>query len=608
MNILIKVTDYICNYLADKGVRDIFMISGGGAMHLVDSIGRHPKLRYICPHHEQAAAIAAEGYSRATGKMGVVTVTSGPGGTNTLTGVIGQWLDSVPVLYLSGQVKQETTIESCRKLGLRQLGDQEINITDIVRPATKYAVFVKDPYSIRYHLEKAVYLATHGRPGPVWLDIPLDVQGAMIDEKKLRRYNYKEDEIKFDKAKLKRQVSQVVALLKKAKRPVFLAGNGIRISGSERLFLKAIEKMKVPVLTSFCGLDLLSSDHPLYAGRPGTLGTRFGNFALQNADLLISVGSRNNIRQISYSRNVFAGGAKKVVVDIDAAELKKPTIKPDLAIHADAKNFLSQMKREITGVKLPDWEEWRGWCEERKKRYPVVLPQYWKIKKSVNPYCFMETLSRALGKDAVVVTGNGTACVTMFQAGIVKKGQRIFWNSGCAAMGYDLPAAIGACIGAGKRPVVCLAGDGSLQMNIQELQTMAHHKLPIKLFVLNNYGYSSIRQTQDTFFGGRHTACDPDTGVSFPDVIKVAKAHCLPTDRITKHAGMREKIEKVLRSGGPVVCEVMLSPDQKFMPRASSKKMDDGRIVSAPLEDMYPFLDREEFKGNMLIPEWEAKP
>ena len=384
---MIKVTDYICDYLVKQGVRDIFMISGGGAMHLVDSIGRHPKLNYICPHHEQAAAMAAEGYSRATGKMGVVTVTSGPGGTNTLTGVIGQWLDSVPVLYLSGQVKQETTIESCRKLGLRQLGDQEINIVDIVRPVTKYAVFVKDPYTIRYHLERAVYLATHGRPGPVWLDIPLDVQGALINEKKLRGYNYKEDEIRSDKTKLKRQVRQAIALLKRAKRPVFLAGQGIRISGSERSFLKVIEKMKIPVLTTFSGYDLLPSDHPLYAGRIGTVGTRFGNFALQNSDLLISVGSRNNIRQVSYNWHFYARAAEKIMIDIDPAELKKPTLKPDLSINSDAGEFFEELLKQLKGNNLPLWKEWNEWCAKRRKRYPVVLNEYWRKKGRVNPRC-----------------------------------------------------------------------------------------------------------------------------------------------------------------------------------------------------------------------------
>ena len=361
--------------------------------------------------------------------------------------------------------------------------------------------------------------------------------------------------------------------------------------------------MKVPVLTSFGGYDLLPSDHPLYAGRPGTIGSRSGNFALQNADLLISVGSRNNIRQISYNWKAFARGAKKIVVDIDKAELKKPTVHPDLAIHADAGGFLEELLKQLKNNSLPSWKNWRQWCAKRRKRYPVVLNEYWHKERRVNPYCFMDTLTKALGDDALVVTGNGTASVALYQAGIVKKGQRVFWNSGCAAMGYDLPAAIGACIG-GQRQVICLAGDGSLQMNIQELQTMAHHELPVKLFVLNNYGYLSIRQTQDSFFEGRHVACDPDSGVSFPDTIKVARAYGLATERILRHDAMERKIKRVLRSKGPVVCEVMLSSNLKFMPRSSSQKKSDGKIVSRPLEDMYPFLDREEFKENMLIPEW----
>lgn len=597
---MIKVTDYICNYLARYGVKDIFMISGGGAMHLVDSVGKHPRLRYICPHHEQAAAIAAEGYSRATGKMGVVVVTSGPGGTNTLTGVIGQWLDSVPVLYLSGQVKQETAIESFPGLPLRQIGDQEINIIDIVGPVTKYAVFIKDPHSIRYHLERAIYLATHGRPGPVWLDIPLDVQGALIDEKKLRSYDHGDDEIKFNKIRLKKQVKEVVKMLKRAKRPVLLAGHGIRIAGAEKIFQELIEKSGIPVLTSFCGFDLISSDHKLYAGRPGTIGTRFGNFVLQNADLLLCVGSRNNIRQISYNWKTYASKAKKVVVDIDRAELKKPTVKPDIAVNADAKDFLIQMRREIIKAKLPDWGWWLDWCRERKNRYPVVLKKYWKARKFVDPYCFMETLSKALKKGSLVVTGNGTASVAYFQAGIVKKDQRVIWNSGCAAMGYDLPAAIGVAFGTAGRPVVCIAGDGSLQMNIQELQTMAHNKLPIKLFVLNNRGYVSIKQTQDTFFEGHRVACSPDTGVSFPDIRKVAGAYGIHTERIDGHAGMDIKIAKVLRRKEPIVCEVILNPNQEFMPRLKSEKRSDGSIVSKPLEDMYPFLTSLELRENMI--------
>jgi len=598
---MIKLSDYIINTLLDHGIKHVFMISGGGAMHLVDSLGKNKKLSYLCPHHEQAAAIAAEGYSRTSGKMGVVVVTSGPGGTNTITGVIGQWLDSVPCLYLSGQVKQETTIAPYPKLGLRQLGDQEINIVDIVRPVTKYAVMVRDPKTIRYYLEKAIYLATHGRPGPVWLDIPLDVQGAMINPKTLKGYDNKEDEIKFDKTKLRSQVKEVIKLLKKAKRPVILAGQGIRISGAHKLFLKIIDRLGIPVLTSFCGYDLVPSDHPLFVGRPGTVGTRSGNFALQNSDVLLCIGTRNNIRQISYNWDFLAREAKKIIVDIDPAELKKPTVKPDVAINADAKDFLEELVHHLNKGKLPNWSKWIKWCMNRKEKYPVVLKKYWKTEKPVNPYCFLDALTNRMKEGDVMVTGDGTACVAPFQAGIVKKDQRVFWNSGCASMGYDLPASIGACIANNKRPVICLAGDGSLQMNIQELQTVASHKLPIKLFVLNNNGYLSIRQTQDTFFKGRHVACDPQSGVTFPDILKVAKAYGIPALRIDNQKSMSGQIRRILGQKGPVVCEVLLDPKQIFMPKVASEKKPDGRIISKPLEDMYPFLDRKEFKKNMVI-------
>jgi len=598
---MIKVTDYICNYLSARGIRDIFMISGGAAMHLNDSVGRHPGLKYLCPHHEQAAAIAAEGYARASGKMSVVIVTSGPGSTNTLTGVIGQWLDSVPVLYLSGQVKQETTIESCRGLGLRQLGDQEINIGDIVRPVTKFAATVEDPHRIRWYLEKALYLATHGRFGPAWLEIPLDVQAATVEEDTLAPYDPSEDELRIDRAELGARVGRLVEMLTEAQRPIFLAGQGIRLSGGIEIFREVVDKTGMPVVTSFCGFDLLPSDHPLYAGRPGTMGTRFGNFALQNADLLLSVGSRNNIRQVSYNWGLFARGAQKVIVDIDEAELKKPTVTPDLPIHADAGEFLAELKRQLEGVDLPSWEKWVHWCIQRAQKYPVVLPEYWQKSEWINPYCFIDVLTRSLDENAVVVAGNGTACVTLFQAGIVREGQRFFWNSGCASMGYDLPAAIGACAALSKQPVICLAGDGSLQMNIQELQTIVTHDLPIKLFVLNNNGYSSIRQTQDAFFEGRYVGCDPCSGVRFPDIRKVARAYGLSTELIADQDKMKGQIQGVLAARGPVVCEVMLSTTQRFMPRVSSEKKPDGTVVSKPLEDMYPFLPRDEFRRNMII-------
>ncbi len=599
---MLKLSDYLMERLVIRhDVTDIFMISGGGAMHLVDSAGKHPRVRYFCPHHEQAAAIAAEGYARVSGKMGVVIVTSGPGGTNTLTGVIGQWLDSIPCIYLSGQVKQETTIGACPDLKLRQLGDQEINIVNIVRPVTKYAVIVRDPRKIKYHLDKAVYLATHGRMGPVWLDIPLNIQAAFIDEVTLEEYDKIEDELVLDRKQLFSQVGEVIKLLKAARRPVFIAGHGIRLSNSIDIFRRFIDTSGIPVVTTFCGYDLVPSDNKFYAGRIGTLGTRFGNFALQNSDLLISVGSRNNIRQTGYEWKVFARNARKVIVDIDHAELLKPTVKPDLAVHADAGDFLRELMDQSNTAELPDYSGWLSWCTERKQRYPVVTSEYWHERERVNPYCFVENLTESLSGSDVIVSANGTACVTLFQAGVVKDGQRAFWNSGCASMGYDLPASIGACIANGRKRVVCLAGDGSIQMNIQELQTIAGYNLPVKIFVLNNDGYISIRQTQESFFKGRYTACDPRSGVTFPQMLKVAAAYGFPVFSIKDHSSMDAVIGDVLRSKGPALCEVLLSTTQRFVPKVASQLKPDGKMVSKPLEDMFPFLPREEFLSNMLV-------
>ena len=589
--------------LSQHGVRHVFIVSGGGAMHLDDSIGLCKDITFTCNHHEQACAIGAEGYARSTGSLGAVVVTSGPGGTNTLTGVIGQWTDSVPVLYISGQIKYETSIESCRALGLRQLGDQEINIVDIVRPVTKYAAIVLEPNEIKKHLDKAIYIATHGRPGPVWLDVPLNVQGALIDEGSLVEYDKKEDEAVPDRKKLRTQVKETIALLKGSRRPVLVAGHGIRIAGASRLFLEVAQKLRVPVLSTFNGMDLIPTDHPLYVGRIGSIGGRAGNFALQNSDLYLSLGSRNNIRQISYNWGSFARAAKKVIVDIDPAELEKPTLRPDVAICAGARDFLDELKEQVGGhEKLPNFSAWRKWCGERKTRYPAVGMGNAGDKGGVDLYYFCHTLTGLLNENEIVVAGNGSACVGLFQAGTVKKGQRIFWNSGCASMGYDLPAAIGASVANGKKRVVCLAGDGSMQMNIQELQTIVHHRLPIKLFYLNNNGYISIRQTQNSFFDGRIVGSDEKSGVSFPDIIKVAKAYGLRTETISGVNDMAAGIKKTLEGEEPVLCEVSLPSDYIFQPKLSSERKTDGRMVSKPLEDMYPFLDRKEFMGNMIIP------
>lgn len=579
------------------------MITGGGAMHLNDSVGACRELEYLCNHHEQASAIGAEGYTRVCGKIGVCVITSGPGGTNTLTGVIGQWLDSVPALYISGQVKRETTIESCRDLGLRQLGDQEINIVDMVRPVTKFAAVVSRPEEVRTLLEKALQLATSGRPGPVWLDVPLDVQGALVQEELLEPYR---PETAADGAapeagdELSGQVARVLELLGRAERPVLLAGQGIGIAGARELFDRVRVQLGVPVLSTFSGMDLVPSDDPLYMGRVGTIGNRSGNFVLQNADLLICVGTRNNIRQASYDWAGFGARACKVVVDIDPAELAKPTVRPDLGIVADAGAFLAELGRQAAPRPHPSRAGWLSWCAERVRRYPPVLPEQRASLGLVNPYHFVETLTRKLPASSVVVAGNGTACVVLFQAGKVKKGQRMFWNSGCASMGYDLPAAIGACFAEPGREVVCLAGDGSLQMNIQELQTVRHHGLPLKLFVLNNNGYSSIRQTQDGFFQGRRCGCDPESGVSFPDVTRLAAAYGLPSAVLENNQTLAEDLDRVLAVTGPLVCEVRLTPDYRFEPKLSSEKLPDGRMVSKPLEDMFPFLERAEFQDNMI--------
>ncbi len=602
---MIKLSDYIFKYLTGIGVTDLFMISGGGAMHLVDSVGQNKKLKYVCPHHEQAAASAAEGYTRASGKMGVVVVTSGPGGTNALTGVIGQWLDSIPCLYLSGQVKFETTIASQPGLKLRQLGDQEINIVDIVKPVTKYAVMVTDPKSIRYHLEKAIYLATQGRPGPVWLDLPLNVQAALIDERQLRGFK---TPAKKSAKSLNNKIKTVIKKLKQARRPVIVAGHGIRLAGAPVPFRRLIDKLRIPVVTTFNGFDLLPTDDQLLIGHPGTIGDRAGNFAVQNADFLLELGSRNNIRQVSYNWPAFAREAYKVVVDIDQAELDKPTVKAELPISVDVNEFLTELNRQLKSSNLPDWRGWLKWCQARKAKYPVVSDRAKETASGlIEPYSFVQQLTQALTGREIIVAGNGTACVVLFQAGIVKQGERIFWNSGCASMGYDLPAAIGASIAAPGRPVICLAGDGSLQMNIQELQTVAYQRLPLKLFVLNNYGYISIKQTQDAFFGGHRVACCPKTGVSCPDIIKVAAAYGLKTAVIADRSKLQEQIKAVLSRPGPLVIEVRLEPTYQFQPKLSSARLPDGTLVSKPLEDMFPFLPREEFRSNLLIKEWPNK-
>lgn len=603
---MIRVADYIAETLVRHGIRHVFMVTGGGAMHLNDAIGRCAALQYICCHHEQACAMAAEGYARIENQLGVINVTSGPGGINALNGVFGAWTDSIPMLIISGQMKRETLVSTHGLTGkLRQLGDQEVNIVEMVKGITKFAHLLTEPESVRYHLEKAIYLATHGRPGPSWLDVPVDVQAAMVDPDLLRAYDSAEDAINWDLVALRKQVREVARRFLEAKRPVLLGGTGVRLAGAVDLFRQLAERLHVPVTTAWTN-DLIPSDHPLYCGRQGTIGTRAGNFTVQNADLVLILGARMGIRQISYNWQSFARHAHTVQVDIDAAELEKPTFRANSPVQADVRLFLELLLEEIprSHEPLPAHREWLSWCRERVERYPTVLPtQRISAPGTINQYHFVELLFAASKPNDIFVCGDATACITPFQAAQLKEGQRLFSNSGSASMGYDLPAAIGASFAAPGQRVICLAGDGSLQMNIQELATVAYHRLPIKLFILSNGGYLSIRTTQNNFFK-LLVGEGPESGVSFPDFAQVARGYGLPA-RLIDPTQAREGIAEVLESQGPQVAILELDRNQSFEPKLSSKRLPDGRMVTAPLEDMAPFLDRDEFASNMLVPPME---
>lgn len=600
---MIRVADYVFRTLADRAVRHVFVVTGGGAMHLNDALGRERRLKYICTHHEQAAAMAAESYARLTGRLGVVNVTTGPGGINALNGVFGAWTDSIPMLVVSGQVKRQTCMAFNDVPGLRQLGDQEVDIVRMVEGISKSAEIVRQPETIRFHLEKALHLSMSGRPGPCWLDIPVDVQSARVNEEELKGYTPPEREGGLTGHDLQAACREILIRLARAKRPVIYAGSGIRTSGAYATFLELVARLGVPVVTAWNSNDLIPDDHPECAGRAGSVGDRAGNFAVQNADVLLILGCRLNIRLVSYNWENFARHADKIWVDIDAAELRKPTVRPDFPVHADLRAVLPLLLQMSVSCDRNRHDEWRAWCQERRRRFPVVQPEYWANTVNVNPYCFIERLFERLSEDEVVVTGDGTACVTAFQAGRVRRGTRMYHNSGAASMGYDVPAAIGAALAlGGKQRVICIAGDGSIMMNLQELQTIATHQLPVKIFVLNNRGYHSIRQTQQGFFPGNVVGCGEDSGLGFPEWGRVASAFNMPFQRCAAHAELDAGIAATLAAPGAAVCEVVLDLRQPFAPKLSSRTLPDGRIVTSPLEDMAPFLTREELRENMVVP------
>jgi acetolactate synthase-1/2/3 large subunit len=587
----VKLSDYVFSRLKDWGARHVFLVTGGGAMHLNDSIGTSG-LQYICTHHEQAAAMAAEGYARIANAPGVLNVTTGPGGINALNGVFGAWTDSIPMLILSGQVKRETCMATYGLTDLRQLGDQEVDIIRMVKGITKYSVFVNDPESIAYHLERAWFLAQNGRPGPCWLDIPVDVQSAQLDPETLRHYDPIEDELQFDPSTISAQVKDVLERIAKATRPVLFAGSGVRLSGALHEFENVIRQLQVPVVTAWTH-DLIASDDELFCGRPGTIGERAGNFTVQNSDVLLVLGSRLNIRQTSYNWASFARFATKIQVDVDAAELRKPLHQPDVAIHCDVKLFLAEMGRQLTGYQ-PRHDKWLCFAKQWKTKYPVVLEKQRVPGPPLNSYDFIDKLFGMLTGEDAVVCGNATACIVPYQAGKLKKGGRLISNSGSASMGYDLPATIGVAVASGKR-TICIAGDGSIQMNVQELATIVGNNLPVKIFVLNNNGYLSIRQTQTGFFQGRKIGESNETGVTIPSMFKVAQAYGLPASTI---ATVQD-----LDAPGPTLFDVHLDPTQEFEPRLRSKIAPDGKITTPNLEDMYPFLSPEELAENMLAKE-----
>ena len=593
-----KLSDYVMQRLANWGVRNIFLVTGGGAMHLNDSIGKAESIQYICNHHEQASAMAAESYARITGSPGVVNVTTGPGSINALNGVFGAWTDSIPMLVVSGQVKRETCMATSGTRDLRQLGDQEVDIIRMVKGITKYAVLIDDPNSIRYHLERAWHLAKSGRPGPCWLDIPVDVQSAPIDEANLSVYDPAEDAPAWREDEVRKQCSEVLERIRRAKRPVILAGTGVRLANALKEFHHLIQALQIPVTTAWTH-DLIASDNALFCGRPGTIGDRAGNFTVQNADLVLVLGSRLNVRQVSYNWHAFAPRAFKIQVDVDAAEFRKPLVRPDVGVHSDLRFFLAELSAACAASGYRSrHQNWLEWCRERVARYPVVQERQRKSTSPLNPYYFMEQLSDLLAEDDVVICGDATACIVSFQTMKIRDGQRLISNSGSASMGYDLPAAVGAAVARNGERVVCLAGDGSVQFNIQELQTLKHHQLPVKVFVLNNGGYLSIRTTQSNFFG-RQMGSGPSSGVSFPDFVKVGCAYGIPSMRIDRIADM-PRVQAALEQPGPALIEVMLDPAQEFEPRTKSKQLPDGKIVTPPLEDMYPFLDPEELAANTI--------
>lgn len=591
-----RLADYVVRFMAAKGIEDLFLVAGGGIMHLLDAVGRSQDLRYVCNSHEQASAVCAEGYSRMRG-LGACLVTVGPGGVNALSGAAGAWYDSIPTLVVSGQVRRELIADYAV---LRQKGPQEGNVVTMAAPVTKSARTVLDPRNIRYELERAVHAATSGRPGPAWIDIPLDVQGAEIEERDLPGFTPPEA-AGTDPASLREEARAVLGALRAARRPLLVPGNGVHLAGARALLEEFLERVRIPVVCPDSAKDLVAEDHPLAVGIFGNAGQRRANFAIQTCDLLLGLGAGLSVKKVGFNVQGFAPAARKILVDIDEGQLRHQTVKPDLAVLADARAFLQALLVELGPQRIEAPTVWQRACAEWKRRYPIAPANDVRRGAFVQTYDVADRLANALDATDVLVTGNGTDWASCIQSFRCRPGQRVITSGNWGPMGWDLPLAIGSCIGGGRRRTVLVTGDGSIQWNVQELLTIRHNDLPIKVLVLNNRGYASIRSTQNSYFSGRFVGADPSSGVSNPDFSHLAAAYGLPFVRIPDPASLDEGIARALASEGPALCEVLVSPEQGISPRVSSFRRPDGSFEPRPLHDMFPFLSREELRESMLL-------
>lgn len=595
-----KVSNIVADFLVENQISHVFSVVGGGAMHLNDSLGHRKELSVIYHHHEQAASMAAEAYARIENKIACVCVTSGPGSTNAITGCLCAFTDSIPLLIISGNTSRINSIKNTG-LNLRIMGIQEVDIISVVNPITKYSESIDNPNEILYHLEKALFLAKNERPGPVWVDIPLDVQASFVDKEELKHFFPPINRI--DTKNLVNIFEQIFLKINSSSRPVLIGGQGIRLAGAHNSFMELVEFLQIPIVTGQSSVDLIETDHPLFVGRSGVTGDRPGNFAVQNSDLVISIGNRLGINQIGFNHKTWAREAYKIMVDIDNNELLKPTLKIDLPVCIDAKIFIDEFIKYSRNFEIKPKIDWINRCQKWKEKYPVVLKKHLDNRERINIYAFFNYLSEKLSDNEILLVSVGAARIVGSQALKIKKGQRFITNVTTAAMGYCLPAAIGLSFASQNRIINCITGDGSFQMNMQELQVIKHHNLPIRIFVLNNGGYHSIRQTQMNYFSDQFVGIGEDSeDLSFPDLSKIAIAFGIPYHKCEKQKTLPRELSKILKFSGPLICEIIITKDQFTEPKLASRILEDGRMVSSVLEDMYPFLSKEELQENMYIP------